>query len=470
MMASVGLALLWALLALGCSDDGTSAFALTHVTVVDASGTAARDDFTVLVTSGRIAALGPTARVDLPPGTAIVDGSERFVIPGLWDMHVHLRDPQREFPLFLANGVTGVRDMGNQPEQVFAWRRQVDSGETLGPRIVACGPIVDGPLPADPQQAIGVADAAQAELAVRALEGQGADCLKVHDGVPAEAYRALVLAARRAGLPVVGHVPVALTMLEASEAGQRTIEHLGSFLEFGSGPAAAELASDPKAAPEDPSSFPHRLAVRGGRMLASYDRGRADRLFARLAANGTFVVPTLVVKRVQAEIDAIHAAGELDPRYVPAATRAEWEPGRNFFFRYRTPEYVAFRRRLYELEIETVGAMARAGVPLLAGTDLGYAYTVAGFSLQDELGLLVEAGLTPLAALRAATLGPARALELVGDVGTVEVGKAADLVVLDGDPLADIRNLRRIRGVVVRGRWLDRDALDALLNTAEAAS
>jgi imidazolonepropionase-like amidohydrolase len=441
---------------------------VTHVTVLDMTGAPPRPDATVVVRDGRIAAVGATGKVSLPRGASVVDGTGKFLIPGLWDMHVHIGDTARTLPLFVANGVTGVRNMGDRKEEVLRWRGEVAKGERLGPRIVACGPILDGPQPVDPARAIAIHDAAEGRRAVADQAAQGADFIKVYEGLSRESYAAILDEAKKRHLPVVGHVPDAVTYEEASDAGQKSVEHLGPLLDTCS-TATAEIARQ-KALPMpegDFSSFPARIAKRGTLALDTWSAEKCGRLFALLAKNGTWEVPTLVTKRARAYIDDIARANDPRLRFVPAAERESWSPERNFFARYRTPEYIAYEKRAYRKELEMVGAMHRAGVPVLAGTDLVLPFVFAGGSLHDELGLLVEAGLTPLEALQAATRDPARFLGLA-DTGTIEPGKRADLVLLDADPLADIANTRKIAAVVLHGRLLKRPELDKLLEEAAA--
>ncbi len=448
------------------------ALALAHVTVIDMTGAPAKPDMTVVVSGSRIVAVGKTGRVRLPEGAQVIDAAGKFLIPGLWDMHVHLTETERTLPMLVANGVTGVRDMGGNQESLFRWRAEIAAGALPGPRIVACGPILDGPEPAsDPAYTVIVGDAAAGRLAVDTLAQQGADCVKVYDRLPREAYFAIVEEARKKELPAVGHVPLSVTTLEASEAGQRSIEHLGTILEGSSSiePELRKLAEAPLPS-GDFSEFPRRIAARGERMLDTYDEQKARHLFARLARNRTWQVPTLVVKRALAYVDDIVRDGDARLKYIPKQEQEWWSPQKSFLLRYRTPEYIVYSKRLFRKSLELVGAMQRAGVPFMTGTDLVSGYIYPGFSLHDELALFVEAGFTPMEALQAATRNPARFLGEQDSRGTVERGKLADLVLLDANPLEDIRNTQRIDAVVLNGRYLPREALQKLLAGAEAAA
>ena len=431
--------------------DAPAGFALDHVAVVDVRGGGVRESLEVEVRGDTIAAIGPAGTL-AASGLPVYDAGGKYLIPGLWDMHVHVHAASF-LPLMVAEGVTGVREMGDDPETISGWRDDVRRGGLLGPRIVMAGRILDGPQPVWPAISLAIHDTAEARAAVDHAKQAGWDFVKVYNNLPREAYFAIVAEARRQGLAVEGHVPRALTAGEASDAGQASIEHLTGVLQA--------CATDTNLWAEGDD----------GRMaLGAYVPERARALFARFARNGTWQCPTLVLKRA--------LAGTLDPAeqdddrltYVPAWIRRSWDPQANFRTRGRRPVYFELQRRLLEKDMEIVRDMRAAGVRFLAGTDLGNPYLYPGFSLHDELRLLVQAGLTPLEALRAATLGPAEFLGMADSLGAVEPGKVADLVLLDANPLADIGNVDRIAGVCLRGRFLSRATREALLVQAAAAA
>ncbi len=449
----------------------TNLIAFTHVTVIDMTGAPPKPDLTVVITGNRITAMGRAGKVRVPRGAQIINAAGKFLIPGLWDMHVHFTETERTFPMFIANGVLGVRNTGGKAEDVFRWREEVAKGKLLGPRIVACGPIVDGPDIVAHGPAIGVRTPAEGRKVVDTLKQQGADFIKVYDGVPRDTYFAIVDEAKKQRLPVVGHVPLSITTIEASDAGQKSIEHLGSILQ-GSSSAEAELR-DWKGAPAqegDFSAIPRRIAARGERMLDTYDEQKAQQLFAHLIKNQTWQVPTLVAKRSLAFIDDISRKGDERVKYIPQSEQEWWTPQKNFLFRYRTPKYIVYGKKLFQKELELVGAMRRAGVRFMTGTDVSVPYVIAGFSLHDELALLVQAGFTPMEALQAATRNPAIFLGEVTSQGTIERGKIANLVLLEANPLENIRNTQRINAVVLNGSYLPKEALQKMLADAEAAA
>jgi len=447
----------------------TPALAITHVTVIDVENGAAQPDMTVVIDGNTIRRIAKSGSVRIPRSATVIDGRGKFLIPGLWDMHVHFTEVDRTFPMFIANGVTGVRNVGGDLQQLLRWRAAVDSGQLLGPQIVTCGPIVDGPEPAAHGPVVIAGNQQQGKAVVDKLKQEGADCIKVYDRLPREAYFAIIDEARRKQIPVVGHVPLALTSEEAANAGQRSIEHLGNILESASS-LGARLFDQDGGPVKDPSEFPRRLAARGERMLATYDTTKAAQIFAAFVKNKTWQVPTLETKWTLTFFDDLNQRGDERLKYIPAAERQWWTPEKNFFARYRTPEYIVYRKKLFEKELQLVRDMRRAGVEFMTGTDLSGAYIFAGFSLHHEMELLVTAGLTPLEALQAATLNPAKFLGQDKIAGTVSPGKRADLVLLEANPVKDIRNTKRINAVILNGQYLSKEKLKTLLDGAEAAA
>jgi imidazolonepropionase-like amidohydrolase len=336
---------------------------------------------------------------------------------------------------------------------------------------VVAGNLVDGAPPVWPG-AIVVTTEAQGRAVVDSLVQAGAGFVKVYSRLAPAVYFAMLDEARRKGIAVAGHVPNLVRASDASDSGQRSMEHLTGVLDECSRDPGAVLARRRWIADALTRSVPLAEIDSANRAVLAIvaderDDRRCGELLARLARNGTWQVPTLTVLRGQAL--APELAGRDDPRfkYISRRLRESWEPARNRFLRARTGEDWHLWRRVFARQLELVGLMQRAGVPLLAGTDASNPYALPGFGIHDELELLVRAGLDPREALRAATLNPARYFGATDSLGTVEAGKLADLVLLDADPLQDIRHAERIRAVVVGGHYLDRRALDALLERAE---
>jgi Amidohydrolase family len=439
--------------------------ALTHVTVVDVESGALRADQTVLVHGSRIAWTGPSAQARVPAGARVVDATGRYVIPGLWDMHVHTSREGRArhfWPQFLAYGVTGVREMGSYLDSLQYWRAEARRPGATAPRIVFSSPMLDG-VPTSWRHGYGVADAAAARAAVDTMQALGFDFLKVYNRLSRDAYFAIAERARERGIPFAGHVPNAITPTEASDAGQRSIEHLGDriYIECLPGGHAlfdAFVGAQQAGAPADSvSGLRARLFQLA---LAGPDPAACAPFFARLVANGTWLTPTLAVHRGSAADDALAADPRL--RFVPPALAARWAADRP------TGEDAEIERRITAQMGRMVGMAQAAGVGLLAGTDASdEAYVFAGSGLHDELALMVGAGLTPLQALRTATINPARYFAAADSMGTVAAGRTADLVLLDANPLDDIRNTLRIFAVVANGRLIDGAERERLLRLAQ---
>ncbi|HKE55809.1 MAG TPA: amidohydrolase family protein, partial [Pyrinomonadaceae bacterium] len=436
-----------------------------HVTIIDMTGAPPKPDMSVVVAGTHITQVGRVDQLNIPKGAQVVDASGKFMIPGLWDMHFHFHEIERSLLLLIANGVTGVRDIGNHPEQIFSWRDQIATGKLLGPRIVACGPLIDGNPPANAPISLVVTNEAEARAAVRTLKSQGAEFLKVYDRLSREAYFAIAAEAKKQQIPFVGHVPVSITTIEASNTGQQSIEHLGSILE-GCSAAETELRNWPQEPMKegDFSAFPRRIAARGSRMLDTYDEIKCLAQAKILARNQTWQVPTLITKEVQTYIDDISKRDDPRLRYSTAAEIEASKPQNAFLSKYRTPEYIVFKKRLFASELSVVGLLHRAGVPFMVGTDaFGSAYVFTGFSVHDELALFVRAGFTPMEALQAATRNPANFLGELSSQGTIEPGKLANLVLLEANPLEDINNSRKIWGVALKGRYFSQDEIHSML-------
>lgn len=442
--------------------------ALIHVTVIDATGAPAQPERCVLIRDGRIAAIGLSGKLPIPHGATVVDGSGKFLIPGLWDMHVHLNF-EDYLPLFLANGVTGVRVMWGDPEHQ-QWRQKIESGQLLGPRMKIASAIVDGPVPYW-HSSVSVATEAQARQAVDDAKQEGADFVKIYQFLPRDLFFDLADEAKKQGIPFAGHLPLAVTAEEASAAGQRSFEHLVGIL-----PAVSTRSADLFAAQQSDLAdgfAQHRHKFWGAHsgalrdaMLETYSPEKAAALAAVLRRNGTWQCPTLILLHMFAYGDDPAFLKDDRLRYMPPRMKEDWDPSR--VDGRRTPEDFAYMKREFDRDLAVVGALQRGGEGILAGTDAQNPYSFYGFSLHDELGFLVQAGLTPMQALQAATSNPARFFGQEKEIGTVETGKIADLVLLDANPLESIANTTKIAAVVYAGKLYDRPALDAMLAKAEA--
>jgi imidazolonepropionase-like amidohydrolase len=440
-----------------------SVLVIDNVTVIDATGTPAQAHRTVIVRDGKIEEIRDSTepmRKKLPG--VHVNGTGKFLIPGLWDMHVHMvfgdwfpHGKEVTLPLFIANGVTGVRDMGGELDVLQQWRKEISAGTLIGPRMVISGPMLDGPQPRFPSS-IAIKTPEDGRRAVDDLKRRGADFIKLQSLIPRDAVFAIADEARKLGITFVGHVPDSVRASEASNAGQKSFEHLIGIFE-GSSPLEDAFLKGPKTE---------------GQLLSTYDPARAAPLFALLAKNHTWQCPTLVWERGGNLLDQADFAHDTRAKYAPSYWKdVTWKRFTEEIVHGFGTDDTAIRRRFVEKELEVVNAMHRAGIPFLAGTDTPPGvYIFPGFSLHEELQRFVAAGFTPMEALQTATLNPAKFLGMDDRLGTIEKGKLADLVLLDANPLDDIRNTQKIAAVVVNGRYLSRADLDKLLAAAETAA
>jgi hypothetical protein len=461
-------------LLLACRNDTVAAsprsvLAFTHATLIDGTGAPPRSDVTVVVSDGRITAVGADATT--PAGAEVIDARGKFIIPGLFDLHSHgvVESETRAavLPTNVAFGVTSVRVMGTSAprSEIEALRADIREGRQVGPRLVAFSRYVDGPNPPESSFVV-VRSAAEGRAVVDSLRSAGVDFIKTYNGVPRDAFFALAARARELHMVVAGHVPFAVTAAEASDSGISTIEHVTGIL---IGCSSRELEFQRRLVDSrETRKAGDASAVRGVRLrvqseaVSSFDATRCEALISVLARNHTAQVPTLVALRSS----AFHTEDSLaqDPRLalVPKSIRDGWnvigQPRRE---NHDVDDAVG-ERETYRKQFEIVGRMHRAGVPILVGTDVLGHYVFPGAAVHDELALLVDAGLTPMEAILAATSQAAHYLG-ADSLGTLAVGKMADFLLLDADPLADIHNTQQICGVVSDGRWIDAAARAALM-------
>ena len=414
---------------LGSAHGQTSTTTITNVNVVDVVSGTVLPDMTVVISGNRIARIERAAQVAIPENTRAVNGIGKFLIPGLWDMHVHLGNAtEAAFPLLLAAGITGVRDMGSPNYHTLRrWSVEALSGARVGPRIVSPGPMLTG-VPAFYWQMY-VANPEEGRKAVDELANEGVDFIKVTSSLNRDTYFAVADEARLVDLPLVGHLPertdgmgFTVSAVEASNAGHKSLEHL--------------------------LGIPFNVE--------SLQKDNPD-LIATLLRNGTYICPTLVQYWARANIHELAARGDARVKHVAPNLKLSWDAQMSLF-----PKSTQVQQQVLLWRMAAIPVLNKARVPLLAGTDLGFPYVFPG-DLLKELELLVQAGLSPLEALRTATINPARFLKMDSELGSVEAGKIADLVLLDGNPLEDIKNLRRLVAVIANGRFFDRASIETLV-------
>lgn len=447
--------LLWAGgLAAACAPaampNASDAVALVGATIINTDGRPAIPNATILVSGRRIANVGTSSDTRVPPRATRIDLAGTYVIPGLWDMHTHISKTRgSSLPVLVAYGVTSVRDMGGEMDELLRWRQEIRAGERIGPRMLIAGPYLESPANVQRQRNTPVAEMAEpvertrvpigsradAERVIDSIKARGVNHVKIRTVASLDVYRAINDLARERGLPLVGHAD-RLPFREVVAAGQRSIEH---------------------------ATLPR---------MDSLSPNERTALFAQFARQGSGLVPTLVTgfaslllapAEQRRQFDAGLATTNPRRPRVSRYTEIDWREQLSE----RDSATRALYLRLVPQWVTTIREMRQAGVPVMAGTDIGVMPLYPGESLYDELGFLVrQLGMTPLQALAAATSVPARFVGVGDSVGTIAPGMVADLVVLDADPVLDIGNVRRVRGVMLAGRWFDRAALDALLAAA----
>jgi len=418
----------------------TRSIAITDVTLIDSTGAAPRPGVTVIISGNRISKI-VDGKPDLAGIHEVVDGAGKFLIPGLWDMHTHLAYVgDVTCTTLVAYGVTSVRDPGGALDTVDWFRARIDQGTLIGPRIFRAGPVLDGSKPGS-QDRLVIDTADDGLRAVSYVKARGVDFIKVHNGAPPAAYFAMLAEARKQGLAVVGHIPLDVDPGEAIDAGHQSVEHIVSLFE---GPVRRKVAT----------------GMARDQAMAEFTDAEAARLARKMVAKGTWFDPTLVFYWYKAHQWEVRAANDPRERYVTASARA--------FQKVFTPlpDNPDIRRAFaagFERFLEITRILHREGVRFLVGTDMAAATPYPGSSVHEELAWLVKAGLTPMEAIVAGTRNAAEALGRLGDLGTIENGKLADLALLDADPIADITNTQKIAAVVANGRLFRREALDKLL-------
>jgi imidazolonepropionase-like amidohydrolase len=458
---------------------------ITRVTVIDGEGTTPAER-TVVVRGGTISEIS-TPETDVPDAAVTIDGRGKFLVPGLWDMHVHLStrpEPQLAerimLPAFLSYGIVGVRDMGGPLTRVLEIREQVNRGVIAGPRIITPGPFIDGPGDADAMFRR-AANPAEGREAVRELERAGVDFVKVQANLAKDTYEAIVAEGKARKVVVAGHVPVALPLADVIHANQRSVEHISPAL-VGDGGVLFACSSREEALRKEllaiererttlkPDQVRARETALRADLVKTFDPARARAVGRQLKGRQMWLVPTLIWSNSFRPLAATDDGADLPLDLVPAEARKRWQDNRARYLKSASPEAFTAAADVARVSGEALATLHNAGARILAGTDTFDAFVLPGISLHQELALLVKAGLTPLDALQAATKNAAEYRGTLDRDGTIARKKRADLLVIDANPLADIGNLRKIHAVVQGGRVFTRADVDKMLTSAREAA
>jgi imidazolonepropionase-like amidohydrolase len=422
--------------------------AFINVNVVPMTAETVVEAQTVLVEAGKIATIGDVDDIPIAEDAVLIDGTDRYLMPGLAEMHAHVPPVastglDRVLRLNVANGVTMVRGMLGRPSHLKL-RQDILKGAVLGPRLFTSGPSFNGNSVSSPDGAIEM---------VRTQHGAGYDFLKIHPGLTGPEFEALADTAKRYGMQFSGHVSAAVGVPGALRAGMASIDHLDGYMQ-------AIVADDADLSGGTAGLFGVLLADR-------IDEAKITDIAAQTAVAGVWNVPTESMFEhwvSDKSVEELRRWPEMV--YMPLGTIGQWERSKQQIL--DDPNYdPAIAARAIEVRRRLILALHEAGAGLLLGADTPQVFNVPGFALHRELRYLVEAGLTPYEALRTGTVNPAVFFGQQHAFGTVEIGKEADLVLLDANPLQDIGNVSRIHGVMLRGRWYDRAALDEMLSALE---
>jgi len=428
--------------------------------IIDARTGSRLQDHSIIVRKGKIEAILETSKIEIPQETKVINAEDKFVIPGLWDVHTHIQS-QNEldlfFPLLIAHGVLGIRDMGGLLPSGF---KEGAQRHEHAPKVIASGPWVDGPSP-EGKDPVAVIDT---------LVGQGADFIKIQSAVPLDRLKAIASRAKELGIHIAGHVPYAVSASEASDIGLRTLEHyLEMYVSISEKESA--LRKQHLALIEQEISIRNIAFPPLEERLSTWSDEKANTLVERLDFNNTWITPTHIDIRAwgKSGTPSFWEDGRL--ALLPSSWLDFWKPDQHFGFsnvpQEELPGYYDHLNQWYEAYVHLTKIFHEKGVKFLAGTDSSYwNFQVPGATLHDELAIFVEAGLSPQEALLTATGNVAAYLQIDGYDGTISVGQEADFVILHADPLEDIRNTTKISAVVLDGILIDKGGINKLLEQA----
>lgn len=423
---------------------------ITNVNVVDVKTGKILKNKTIAIDNNRITAIY-NKEIISSDSTIVIDGKGKYLIPGLWDMHAHYKWSHVDLdPLLIANGITGVREMwGNMPAFVEIQKRSQQEG-LLSPDVYLSGDLIDGNPPAMPGSVV-VTTPADAVDAVKNQIDQHVDFIKVYSNLSEDCFMAIAKEAKKRNIPFAGHIPNRVSIYKAIEAGMASLEHLYGFLE---GCLSQNNNENPPKSIEE--------------LISRFSEKRFDSLSSVLAKSSMWLCPTLTVNRAMSYLNDSIFINDNRKVYLPRYVLEIWNQKMNPYTKSQIDNFANSTRVRYLFELSLIGKMNEKGVKFIAGTDFPNPYVFPGFSLHDELSLMVKGGMPTLDAIKSATLNAAIFMNKEDDFGSIEVGKLASLVLLNKNPLENIENTKTIETVIVRGKVYSRKSLDLMLEQAKS--
>jgi hypothetical protein len=434
---------------------------LQNLNIVDVEKGAILRQQSVVIAGDRITQIGKASAIHPQTNDSVVNCNGQYLMPGLWDMHTHVWFPEYYFPLFIANGVTGHRGMLETIVIAAQWKKQGNTAGTLTPAGFYAGPIVDGPRPTWPGS-VAVSNPEQGRRVVDSLKNKlQVDFIKVYSGLSKESYYAIAEEAKKQNIHFAGHVPGSMTLLECVRAGQRTTEHMMGFIEGASD--SSDYYYEVMRGNIKDTLIRNNRPARRAFLARTFSEKKLAVIISELKKNDSWVCPTMTVNRGIAYIK--DSAMMKDPRmqYAIPMIKNMWNPANDFRFRTAPDEFFENEKKEFELNKRILKLLHQGGVKILAGTDTPNPYCFPGFSVHDELQIMVESGFTPAQALQTATLNPAIFFNIMNDYGTVSENKMASLVLLKDNPLQNIANTKSIQAVILRGKFVGSTEINEML-------
>ena len=444
-------------LAPGCSKEVKGDLIVKNVAVINIVDGTIANSMDVVIVKDRITEIAPNKKNTKYITNELIDGTGHYLIPGLWDMHTHTWWAYKEFfPLLMVNGITGIREMWGEPDSIQKTRNEIESGKIPGPDIISSGAIIDGKPPL--WEGSEIADSpAKAREIVRAQKARGADFIKVYSYLEREVYFAIADECKKAGIPFSGHIPFKISLEEAVHAGQKSLDHFFGILEFCSKEKDFLITSMRNRHKNDSLFETRKFSTFLNRMqfeTKTYDSSQLPGLISLLSKSDSWLCPTLIATEGSINRSTSGFKPKDIIRYMPDFAIQNWHPSDDVAALKSRNKNREIESEWYNQIISLFKALKDGGVKFLAGTDYPNPNCYPGFSLHDELKIFVEkAGFTPLEALQTATINPSVFLKMDKDIGTVETGKKANLLLLKANPLENINNTREIEGVILRGKY-----------------